>query len=116
MVPTFTCGFLRSNVALAMSETSGCSVTKHSQLRASPNHSFRTGVEAVLVQSHCPRHPALGTRPPHERRGGLGAKCRVPPELPQGLEPWTSTLPRWRSTTELWQRGNDPTGTPRART
>src|SRR4051812_19649429 len=24
-------------------------------------------------------------------------------KLPQGLEPWTSTLPRWRSTTELWQ-------------
>ena len=27
-----------------------------------------------------------------------------PQELAQGLEPWTSTLPRWRSTTELCQR------------
>ena len=39
----------------------------------------------------------------------LLSRYRVPnveasPKLPLGLEPRTSTLPRWRSTTELWQR------------
>src|SRR5439155_5357088 len=31
------------------------------------------------------------------------AKCRAPPKLVQGIEPWTSSLPRTRSTTELYQ-------------
>src|SRR5947207_16019820 len=34
----------------------------------------------------------------------IALQSEIPTELPQGLEPWTSTLPRWRSTTELWQR------------
>src|SRR5437764_4680640 len=39
-----------------------------------------------------------------------GAKCRAPPKLVQGIEPWTSSLPRTRSTTELYQhaRGANP--------
>jgi hypothetical protein len=29
-------------------------------------------------------------------------------KLAQGIEPWTSTLPRWRSTAELCQRSSAP--------
>src|SRR5207248_3145404 len=49
------------------------------------------------------RHSTLGKG--HCANGAMSiAKCRAPPKLVQGIEPWTSSLPRTRSTTELYQR------------
>src|SRR5687768_8656606 len=54
--------------------------------------------------------PTLGTG--HSFIRVRGAKCRRPPKLAQGIEPWTSTLPRWRSTAELCQRLPRPSSPP----
>src|SRR5438034_430654 len=83
MVPTFTCGFLRSNTPFAMTLTS--------------DHDFQ------LPISDCRFQDTIAL--PFNRQLQIGN--RQFQELPQGLEPWTSTLPRWRSTTELWQQRRD---------
>src|SRR5207248_10057628 len=65
MVPTFTCGFLRSNTPFAMSNL------RISWLRESQISNL---------------------------------KSQISDKLALGIEPRTSTLPRWRSTAELCQR------------
>ena len=59
----------------------------------------------VLPNAEC-RHTKAqkshrDTSIPHGGQSTCAGNLR---KLPLGLEPRTSTLPRWRSTTELWQR------------
>src|SRR5688572_17159447 len=79
MVPTFTCGFFRSNTPFAMTETSGFDY-------------FRLSICDLR----------LGVPPPDFQSQIQNRKCYT--KLAQGIEPWTSTLPMWRSTAELCQR------------
>src|SRR3954463_12898789 len=115
MVPTFTCGFLRSNTPFAIwglqnqFELTG-GWRSHRLCRESNyrNRDIRHG--AGIRQLSLVRCPLFAARLQRTTdHGQLTHLCRVPnvevpPKLPQGLEPWTSTLPRWRSTAELWQR------------
>ena len=114
IVPTFTCGLLRSKVSLAMAASSHV-VRAVRGVRAVRDP--KVGVRFVglaesgwseTVPGRPGRRRTLGAGPSRAPTPRSLRRPRLPPawpvELVMGIEPMTSSLPRRCSTTELHQR------------